>query len=234
MREIFGKAVYDLVAEIVDPTHTALLMVDVTNDFYSPEGHFAGKDHDVSRLQDSLPALGNLLAEARHAGIPCIHIQNTVLPGGRSDSGPFMRFKQKAVDSLPVYTIEGTWGWEFVPGFEPRPGEVVVKKHRPSAFVSTDLEMILRVAGVKTVVLGGCVTEGCVQSTAVDAMYRDYYTVVVTDCVATYKQELHNASLKWLAPRVELVESPEVTSVWRELASRPDSGTDNNTQGGRR
>ena len=224
MREIFGKTVYDSVAEIVDPEHTALLLVDVTNDFYSPEGYFSSKGNDVSNLQASLPALKGLVDEARSAGVPCIHIQNTVLPQGGSDSGPFMRFKLKAVGGLPVYTIEGTWGWEFVPGFEPQPDERVVRKHRPSAFVATDLDLILRVAGTKTVVVGGCVTEGCVQTTAVDAMFRDYYTVVVPDCVATYKQEAHDASLKWLAPRVELVESPEIISVWRELGK----GTGNN------
>ena len=217
MKEVFGKIVYDAVAEIVHPKHTALLLVDVTNDFYSPQGYFATQGKDLSMLQAMLPRLKRLLEDARQTGLMCVHLQNTVLPEARSDSPPFIRFKAKAMDSLPVYTIEGTWGWEFVEGFQPQKGEIVVKKHRPSGFVHTDIDQILRVGGIETVVVTGCVSDGCVQSTAIDAMYRDYYTVVVPDCIASYAQESHEAALKWLGPRVELVDSPEIMSVWKEL-----------------
>jgi nicotinamidase-related amidase len=116
--------------------------------------------------------------------------------------------------------VEGTWGWEFAAGFGPLPGELVIRKHRPSAFVATDLEQLLRVAGVETVLVAGCVTEGCVQSTAVDALFRDFYTVVIEDCVATFQESLHNDGISYLKRRVAI---GSATIVREGLASsRPD------------
>ena len=217
MREVFGKIIYDSIAEIVHPKHTCLLLVDVTNDFYSPQGYFAAQKRELSMLQAMLPKLKQLLAEARRSGVMCIHLQNTVLPDGRSDSPSFYRYKDSTVEGIPVYTIEETWGWEFVDGFQPDNGEVVVKKHRPSGFVHTDLEQILRASGIKSVVVTGCTSEGCVQSTAIDAMYRDYYTVVVPECIASYTDDLHNAALKWMKPKVELVGMSDIIDVWKKL-----------------
>lgn len=217
MKDVLGKIVYESLAEIVQPKHTALLLVDVTNDFYSSEGYFAQQGQNLSILDQSLPNLTNLLDEARNAGLMVVHIQNTVLPNAGSDSPPFIRFKERHMESLPVYTIEGTWGWEFLEGFEPREGEFVVKKHRPTGFLHTDLDQILRLKQIESVVVTGCVTDGCVKSTAMDAMYRDYYTVVAPDCVGAYTQELHDAALDWMKLRMDIADSSEIASVWREL-----------------
>ena len=214
MIELAGKQIYDSVEEMAQPGHTALVVVDVTNDFCAPDGYFAKEGYDTSMILDMMPSLLALLASARESGVLVIHVQNTVLPNGLSDSGAFIRFKSKHVGRLPVYTVKGTRGWEFFEGFEPVEGEPVISKHRPSAFVSTDLDRLLRVAGIECVVVGGLATEGCVQSTAVDAMFRDYYTVVPTDCVGSYSKDLHDAGLRYLGPRVELVESSEVIAVW--------------------
>ena len=221
MIELAGKQVYDSIAEMARPDHTALIIVDVTNDFCAPGGYFANEGHDTSMILGMLPALERLLAAAREARLLIVHIQNTVLPDGMSDSGAFMRFKSKHVGALPVYTVKETWGWEFYDGFEPGDGEVVVPKHRPSGFVSTDLDQVLRVAGIESVVVAGLATEGCVQSTAVDAMFRDYYTIVPTDCVGSYSQELYDAGLRYLAPRVELVESDDLIGLWGEPDGQP-------------
>ena len=213
MYEVFGKTIYDSVDEIANPQHSALLLVDVCNDFYHKDGHFAKNGNDMSAMDAMIPHLSKLLDCCRAIQLPVIHIQNTVLSEGRSDSPPFIRFKARAVASLPVYTIEGTWGWEFLDGFAPRPGEIVVKKHRPSAFVSTDLDQVLRSGGIKSVIVTGCATEGCVQSTAVDAMFRDYYVVIPADCVATYSRELQEAALRYLALRTEVIDSDSVIAA---------------------
>ena len=68
-----------------------------------------------------------------------------------------------------------------MPGLEPLDGELVVKKYRSSGFWGTNLDMLLRSNGIKSVVVTGCTTEGCVESTARDAMFSDYYVVIVTD-----------------------------------------------------
>lgn len=212
MYELFGKRIYESVDEIVKDGGVALVLVDVLNDFYHHEGFFPKGGWNTDDLDATLPPLKELLRASRTAGFLVIHAQNTVLPGGRSDSAAFLRFKTKHIPrgTVPVYTVDGTWGGDFLEGLGPQDGELVVKKHRPSAFVGSDLEQLLSANQIKSVIIAGCVTEGCVQSTAVDAMFRDYNTVVVKDCIASYDRTRHEEALKYMAPRVEIVESEEV------------------------
>jgi nicotinamidase-related amidase len=112
-------------------------------------------------------------------------------------------------------TVEGTWGAEILPEVAPQPGDVVVKKWRSSAFVGTNLDMVLRCNDIKSIVVTGDVTQGCVESTARDAAFHDYYVVVLEDCVATYDRDLHEASLKVLRTRVDVAPSGAVLDLWR-------------------
>jgi nicotinamidase-related amidase len=90
----------------------------------------------------------------------------------------------------------------------------VVHKHRSSAFWGTDLELLLRSNGVRTVVVGGCTTEGCVESTARDAMFTDHYVVLAQDCVASDDRAQHDASLLLMRHRFDLASGAEVGAVW--------------------
>jgi nicotinamidase-related amidase len=63
-------------------------------------------------------------------------------------------------------------------------------------------------------VLTGVITQGCVESTARDAMFHDYYVVVTNDCVATYNKELHDASLKVMGSRFDMLSSEDVMNIW--------------------
>jgi nicotinamidase-related amidase len=212
MYELFGKRIHESVAEIIEDGRAALLLVDVLNDFYHRDGFFPSGGWRTDGLEAMLPPLARLLEACRAAGLLIIHAGNSILPAGRSDSAAFLRFKTRHIPrgTVPVYTIEGTWGADFLEGFGPRDGELVVRKHRPSAFVGTDLALLLSANEVKSVIIAGCVTEGCIQATAVDAMYRDYFTIVPEDCVAAYDPTRHANALSYLAPRVELVTSDEV------------------------
>ncbi len=200
--------------ELVDPARSALVLVDVTNDFCDHDGHFARTGNDMTLIDALIDPLTRVLEAARSVGVTVVHIQNTVLAGGASDSGAFMRFKGKIPGGTGAYTVKGTWGWEIYGPFAPEPVELIVEKHRPSAFVGTDLDQLLRVARIETVIVGGLATEGCVQSTAVDAMFRDYFTVLLEDCVGTYSQELQAAGLAYLRPRVDIVSSADVLESW--------------------
>jgi nicotinamidase-related amidase len=79
--------------------------------------------------------------------------------------------------------------------------------------------MFLRCNGIRTVVLTGVITQGCVESTARDAMFHDYYTVIATDCVATYNRDLHDASLKVMGSRFDMLTAAELTGIWEK---KPD------------
>ena len=114
---------------------------------------------------------------------------------------------------------QGTPGHEFVKALTPHRGEPVVRKHRSSAFWGTNLELLLRSNGIRTVVIGGCTTEGCVESTARDAMFNDLYVVIAVDCVASDDREQHEASLLLMRHRFDLATADEIASVWAAAAS---------------
>jgi nicotinamidase-related amidase len=118
------------------------------------------------------------------------------------------------MSNVNAFAVEGTWGAEFCEGCEPKPGEIVVTKHRSSAFVGTNLDMILKSNGVKTVVIIGEQTPGCVEATYRDAAYYDFYNVLVEDCVAGRDQELHDASIKIQKARHDVVTTEQLFSIW--------------------
>jgi nicotinamidase-related amidase len=215
MYKVFGKRIHESVAEIIGDGGVGLVLVDVLNDFYHRDGFFPKGGWSTDELDATLPPMKELLRACRDADALVVHAGNSILPAGRSDSAAFLRFKTRHIPrgTVPVYTIEGTWGADFLDGFGPLDGELVVRKHRPSAFVATDLDQLLRSNGVKSVIIAGCVTEGCVQETATDAMFRDYFTIVPTDCTASYDPTRHANALTYLAPRVELVESGDVIAA---------------------
>jgi nicotinamidase-related amidase len=81
--------------------------------------------------------------------------------------------------------------------------------------------MILRSNGIKTVVVGGCTTEGCVESTARDAMFNDYYVVIASDCVASDDRAQHDASMLLMRHRFDLATGDEIRGLWQGRNSRP-------------
>ena len=176
MIRISGKDVCTELGELVEPAHTALLLVDMQRDFVEPDGAFGRLGVDLSMYAAMRPRLAGLRTAARTAGVLIVNIQNTTLPDRRSDSPAQIRFNlrmhQQARASGPPlqYTIPGTVGHDFVDELAPAPDELVVRKHRSSAFWGTDLNMLLRSNAIKTVVVSGCTTEGCVESTARDAI----------------------------------------------------------------
>jgi nicotinamidase-related amidase len=217
MIEVYGRKVLTTIDELVEPRRTALVVIDVQNDFCSEGGlmHELGKD--LSMIKPMLGHLRQVLNAAREAGVLPLYIQNSWLPEHRAASGAWLRFMvvRYGMDPARGCTVEGTWGAEILPEIAPRKGDVVVKKWRSSAFRGTNLDMVLRANEIDTVVLTGVVTQGCVESTARDAAFHDYYAVVLEDCVATYDRELHEASLKVLRTRVDVVPSTSVMDVWR-------------------
>jgi nicotinamidase-related amidase len=177
----------------------------------------------------SRPRLAALLAGARLSRTMVVHLQNTALPGRMSDSPSHIRFNLRMHDAArrdgpPLrYTIPGTPGHEFTKDFAPLPHEPVVRKYRSSGFWGTNLDMLLRSNGIKTVVVGGCTTEGCVESTARDAMFNDYYVVIAEDCVASDDQAQHEASLLLMRHRFDLAVGADILRVWQNRAS-PETG----------
>lgn len=221
MLEVDGRQVYTTLDELIEPAHTALVVVDMQRDFCLPGGAFDQQGMDISMYPDMIPRLARLLRAAREVGTTVIFIQMTVLPGRRSESPAQIRFNMRMhlQDRGPLkplwYTIDGSQGQEIIPELAPAEGDLAVRKYRSSAFWGTNLDMLLRSNGLKTLVMTGCTTEGCVESTARDALFNDYYVVMAEDCVASDDREQHEASLLLMRHRFDVVASGDVISTWR-------------------
>ena len=213
MKTINGVPVCDTLDEIVDPRHTALLVVDVQNDFCHPEGHFARHGKDVTSAQAGLPALVKFVRAAQSRGIFTVFVRQITLPHGRSDSPAWLRFKCRDGKS-PDYTLKDSWGAQFADGLVPGPNDAVVEKFRPDAFVRTPLDAILRSQGIQTTVILGMITEGCVESTTRGASYHDYYVVPVTDLITSPNRQLHANSQQFMAARYPVATSAQVLHAW--------------------
>jgi nicotinamidase-related amidase len=218
--EIEGKQVLTELAELVSPQHAALVLVDMQRDFLDDNGAFGRLGVDLGMYPAMRPRLEGLLQAARAAGVLVVHIQMTALPGRLSDSPAQLRFNLKMHESARAggpalrYTVPGTPGHEFVEELRPRPGEFVVPKWRSSAFWGTNLDLLLRSNDIRTVIVTGCTTEGCVESTARDAQFNDYYVVVAEDCVASDDRQQHEASLLLMRHRFDLAGAAEIRALW--------------------
>ncbi|MGA7987849.1 MAG: cysteine hydrolase [Candidatus Dormiibacterota bacterium] len=221
MYEIDGKRVYTELAELVEPSHTALIVIDMQKDFCSRDGSFAKQGLDLSAYESMVPRLAKLLDAARSFGVTVIHLQMTTLPGHRVESPAQIRFNmlQRPVGGTEpvsvVYTVEGTEGHQIIPELSPMASEFIVPKYRSSGFWGTNLDMILGSNGLETVIVTGCTTEGCVESTARDALFNDYYVVVAEDCVASDLPEQHEASLVLMRKRFDVATSDAICAAWQ-------------------
>jgi nicotinamidase-related amidase len=223
MKRIMGRLVYDTLEEILDPAHTALLVVDVQNDFCHPDGHFAHHGKDISSIQAKVPAMVSFVRESQALGLRVVFLRQATLPGGRSDSPAWLRFKTRDGKS-PEYTLPQTWGWEFVDGLTVRPQDWVVEKFRPDGFLQTCLDQVLRASGVETVVVLGTTTEGCVESTVRAASYHDYYVVVAGDAVASPNPLLHEGSMRLFEARYPICSTRDILAVFERATRRSAPG----------
>ncbi len=218
---IDGKEVFTTLEELVNPKHNALLLVDLQNDYVKTGGYRAKEGQD-SPPPSIVTRVRTVLESARRCGIFVVHIQMTqyanslaespaslhtqMLRIRRSDNEPFQRPSARC--------IENTWGWQIADELVPLPGETICRKHRGSAFVGTDLDLILGSNGIKSVTITGVVTQGCVMATAKHALLLDYYPIVLQDCVASPKKEYHDAALMLMASSIFVVNSAEVIKLW--------------------
>jgi nicotinamidase-related amidase len=215
VREIFGKFVCETIEEVLFPDWCAVLAIDLQNDAFRPEGKLAKAGKDISMMVEVLPRCAHFINQARSLAVPVVHIRIVDLPEGKSDSPAWLRSK-RLMSGLVDFFMEGTWGAEICEECAPLPGELVVTKHRSSAFVGTNVDQLLRARGVVTVVVIGEQTPGCVEATYRDAAYHDYYNVLIEHCVAAFDRELHEASIKIQKARHDVCTASEVLDIWRK------------------
>jgi nicotinamidase-related amidase len=222
--EIEGKQVFETLDELVDPRHTALVVVDMQRDFCTPGGAFDRLGVDISMYPTMVSRLARLIDGARAAGVRVVYVMMTTLPGRLIESPAQIRFNRRlhlaANGGEPLdYTSDGSVGQQIIPELPVEDGDMIVKKYRSSGFWGTNLDMLLRSNAVQTVIVSGCTTEGCVESTARDAMFNDYYVVIPEDCVASDDREQHDASMLLMRHRFDIATSDEILAEWLRVPS---------------
>ncbi|MBI2183349.1 MAG: cysteine hydrolase [Thaumarchaeota archaeon] len=198
--------------ELVNPAHTALVVVDMQNDFCSEKG-YAGRKGSVASVTEMAPRLVNTLLKARDLGILVIF---TKAIHSAWDASP--AWSRLRGDKLYGQAQENAWGSDWFEEYEelrPLEGEYVVPKRRYSAFKNTDLDVVLKAKGIRTLVFTGTATHGCVESSVRDAFETDYNCVVLRDCTATGDKQIHDHSLKVMSMNFgTVVDSGKVLDAW--------------------
>ena len=159
---------YEVHGEVrVDPAKTALVVVDMQNDFVKEGGSLVVPD-----AEGTIPAIQGLLTLARDSGMKVVFTQDTHAVG------------DPEWDIWPEHVAEGSWGWQIVDELAPREDEFVVRKVRYDAFYGTHLDHFLRLWDIDTLVICGTVANICVHYTAASAALRWYRVIVPKDATS--------------------------------------------------
>ena len=180
----------------MDLQKTAVLVVDMQNDFGSKGGLLDRLGISIAEIRAVIPPTARTLAAARSAGIPIVYLKMAYRPDlsdlGASDAPNRIGHLQAGVGKTVAapngdrsrVLIRDTWNTEILDELQPKPGEVVLYKNRFSGFHQTGLDDLLKKKGIRHLIFTGCTTSVCVESTVRDAVFLDYAPVVLADCTA--------------------------------------------------
>ena len=227
---------------VVDPCATAIVVVDMQNDFAAPGGMFDRAGIPIDRIHAIVDPIRLVLDAGRAAGMPAVFLKMQ-FAADLSDAGPPdapNRIKHRPLrigermqtpnGATGQILVEGTWNTEIVAALTPQPDDLVVSKHRYSGFYETDLDGLLRAAGIDTLIFTGATTSVCVESTLRDAFYRDYRCLLLSDCTAEpigsqLSPSNHEASLLVIETLFGWVaDSPSLLTALRAAPARDTAG----------
>lgn len=196
--------------ELIHPNHSAVIVIDVQNDACHPDGLYARSGRDISLRQKAAHHTVEFVKEARRYWAPIIF---TKASHSSWDESPALKRRRRG---SPQPYLEGTWGAEFY-AVQPLGGDVVVTKRRYSAFIGTDLDLILRSKRITTLIVTGGGTPVCVESTVRDGFMLNYDILLVSDCCGSTSLEEHEAALKRMGRLCgTVVEADEILQAWSE------------------
>ena len=182
-----------------DPGSTAVVLIEFQHDFTSDGGALHGAVEEVMESTDMMEHTKHLVDEARRAGATIIHAPISFTEGYHEITDHPYGILFGVVDTKAF--VKGSWGADFVEDLAPQPDDIVVEGKRGlDTFASTNLDFILRSKGIKTVALGGFLTNCCVESTMRSAYERGYDVVTLTDCVAATSKAEHDNVIQYDFP----------------------------------
>lgn len=187
----------------LDIGRSALVLLDYQNYNVHPDGYWAkAMPGSAERAVPALERTERALAAARAAGLTVIHVQNAWREG-HPDINPYTPWQADA--KAAGRSTEGTWGIEFFEPLAPANGELVVRKRAVSGFVGTELDRLLLIHGISTVIIAGIVTNFAAEGTARDASDRGYRVVVLADCCESVSDEWHSFAVTQILPLMSQV-----------------------------
>ena len=189
---MMDESLKNILVKRMQPLKTALIVVDVQNDFCHDQGAFSKRKADLSQAQKILPSLRSLIEKCRKSKVPIIFIRT--FHSVWTNSPSWLGRMGGTAEKIPVCR-PNSWGAEFYE-VKPEEGDYIVTKHRYSAFVGTDLALVLRSRGIETILVTGVVTNVCVETTARDGFNHDFNVVLVEDCCGAFSPDEHAATLK--------------------------------------
>ena len=196
-----------------DPKTTAVLIVDLQNDFLDPKGAYGRAGQSSPEIAALPEHLLPLLNAVRDAGGWVVSTQFTLVPGKGGE--PFISSHLK---KLRPFLKKGdfqpsSWGNALVDLLQP--ADITVEKVAYSAFYQTRMEFALSRAGIKTIMVCGIVTNGGVASTVRDAHVRDFHTITLSDGSAAFSPETHDTAIKALSTVGDIMTVAEATALFK-------------------
>jgi len=183
----------------IDPSTTAVVLIEYQNDFTSDGGALHDAVDAVMTKTEMLSKSVRVADAARSAGATIMHAPITFKPGYSEISDHPYGILKGVVDGNAF--VKGEWGAQIVDELAPQEGDIVVEGKRGlDTFASTNLDFMLRSKGIKTIVLGGFLTNCCVESTMRSAYENGYEVITLTDCVAGTSVEEHENAITYDYP----------------------------------
>ncbi|HET8758013.1 MAG TPA: cysteine hydrolase [Solirubrobacteraceae bacterium] len=202
------------------PGRCLVALVDFQNDFCHEQGAIARLGQDTSGARAALPNIERLLALARAAGVPRVHVH--VVHSEWTDA-PAWSARGRGGEILDIARLpvvaRGSWGAEPY-GIEPQDDELVLVKHRYSAFAYTPLRLVMQARGASHLLLAGVQTNVCIHATSRDAVQDGFVPVVVEDCVAAATPLEHETALADIRQRMgQVISLSDLRAAWGARAT---------------
>lgn len=200
----------DNLTEKINPAHTALIVVDMQNDFCAEGGYLHQRfGRDMSGNAELAARIMNSVEIARQAGVMVVWIKANYEP---KFLGPAMKASS---DPDQICCEGGSWGWDFFQ-VTPQDDEPVIEKHTYNGFFQTGLDDLLSSLGIKTLVMTGVATNVCVESTLREGFFKGYFIVLPEDLSAASSPEFHQGTVKNV--QIYFGDTPtaaEINSIWQ-------------------